>query len=141
LSLDLLAVCVSAGASPADALSIVGDASIGALAADFAAVARALALGAAAVQAWAPVLVDRPRSLRRAADCFVHAERTGSALAPALIALAAEERRVMQLARARAARRVGVLAAMPLGLCFLPAFVLVGVLPVVAGLLARLSIS
>jgi hypothetical protein len=31
-------------------------------------------------------------------------------------------------------RRAGVLAAAPLGLCFLPAFVLVGVVPVVTGL-------
>ena len=34
----------------------------------------------------------------------------------------------------QAARRVGVLAVAPLGLCFLPAFVLLGVVPVVIGL-------
>jgi hypothetical protein len=34
----------------------------------------------------------------------------------------------------QAARRVGVLVVAPLGLCFLPAFVLLGVVPVVLGL-------
>lgn len=33
-----------------------------------------------------------------------------------------------------APRRVGVLAVAPLGLCFLPAFVLLGIVPVVVGL-------
>jgi hypothetical protein len=37
------------------------------------------------------------------------------------------------------ARRVGVLAAVPLGLCLLPAFLLIGIVPVVAGLLTALQ--
>ena len=36
-----------------------------------------------------------------------------------------------------AARRASVAAVLPLGLCFLPAFVLAGVVPLVAGLLAH----
>jgi hypothetical protein len=35
---------------------------------------------------------------------------------------------------------VGVKAAVPLGLCLLPAFVLIGIVPVVAGLLTTLGI-
>ena len=47
-------------------------------------------------------------------------------------------------ARARAdvedrARRVGVRAAVPLGLCLLPAFLLIGIVPVVAGLVSDLG--
>lgn len=46
-------------------------------------------------------------------------------------------------AAARAAhvrvRRAGVLATAPLGLCFLPAFVLIGVVPVVIGLTSRFA--
>ena len=38
-----------------------------------------------------------------------------------------------------AARRVGVRAAVPLGLCLLPAFLLIGIVPVVAGLVADLA--
>ena len=38
------------------------------------------------------------------------------------------------------ARAVGVKAALPLGLCLLPAFVLLGIVPVVAGMLATLGL-
>ena len=38
------------------------------------------------------------------------------------------------------ARAVGVKAAIPLGVCLLPAFVLVGIVPLVAGLLASLRL-
>lgn len=141
IALDLVAVCLAAGATPAAALAVVGRALPGPLGSDLASVARALGLGSCARQAWAPVLAGRPPSLQRAADRFVHAERSGAALAPSLAALAADQRRVVRLARARAARRVGVLATAPLGLCFLPAFILTGVLPVIVGLVARLSLS
>ncbi len=49
--------------------------------------------------------------------------------------LLAEDARAEERARANErARRVGSLVAAPLGLCFLPAFVLVGVVPLVGGL-------
>jgi hypothetical protein len=48
--------------------------------------------------------------------------------------LAAEVRAERRSAAEQAARRVGVLAVAPLGLCFLPAFLLLGVVPVVVGL-------
>ena len=38
------------------------------------------------------------------------------------------------------ARAVGVKAALPLGLCLLPAFVLVGIVPLVAALLTSLEL-
>jgi hypothetical protein len=37
------------------------------------------------------------------------------------------------------ARRVGVVAALPLGLCLLPAFMLLGIVPTVASLLSELT--
>ncbi len=40
---------------------------------------------------------------------------------------------------AQRARRVGVRAAVPLGLCLLPAFLLIGIVPVVAGLVSDLA--
>jgi hypothetical protein len=44
------------------------------------------------------------------------------------------------LARAEdAARRVGVAAAMPLGVCLLPAFLLLGVVPTVAAMFASVA--
>lgn len=138
--LDLLAVCLAAGALPTAALAVVGSAFRGPLADELVGVSRALELGASGAQAWSLVLASGPAALRRAADRFAESERTGAALAPALATLAADCRRSVQLQRGHAVRRVGVLAAAPLGLCFLPAFVLVGVLPVVAGLVAGLSL-
>ena len=59
---------------------------------------------------------------------------SGTALADGAAQLAEHERqRVLQRAAA-AAERAGVLIAGPLGLCFLPAFVCLGIVPVVAGL-------
>jgi hypothetical protein len=49
----------------------------------------------------------------------------------------AEDLRCDRAAAAEAAvRRVSVLAVLPLGLCFLPAFVLTGVVPVVASIVS-----
>ena len=41
--------------------------------------------------------------------------------------------------RPRRTRQVGVRAAVPLGLCLLPSFLLLGIVPVVAGLVAELA--
>lgn len=140
IALDLIAVCLAAGATQAAALAAVAGASPGRLGQDLATVARALDLGSTSVQAWSLVTADAA-GLQQAAARFGHAENSGSALGPALAVLAEDLRSSVHLRRARAARRVGVLAAGPLGLCFLPAFVLVGVLPVVAGLVSGLALS
>lgn len=140
LALDLVAVCCAAGSTPATALAFVGRALPGQLGEQLVTVSRALDLGASGEQAWASASLQTP-VLREAAERFAHAERSGASLAPALAALADEQRRLLQLDRAARARRVGVLAAGPLGLCFLPAFVLTGVLPVVIGLVSQLTLS
>ncbi|MBU3749632.1 MAG: type II secretion system F family protein, partial [Mycobacterium sp.] len=59
---------------------------------------------------------------------------SGSALADAAAELAEQVRQVATQRAAAAAERAGVLIAGPLGLCFLPAFVCLGIVPVVAGL-------
>ena len=58
------------------------------------------------------------------------------ALADGVAELADESRHDAAHAAAAAAERAGVLIAGPLGLCFLPAFVCLGLVPVVAGLAA-----
>ena len=58
---------------------------------------------------------------------------SGASVADALHRLA-EDLRVTQRAALEArARSVGVKAALPLGVCLLPAFILVGVVPLVVG--------
>jgi pilus assembly protein TadC len=60
---------------------------------------------------------------------------SGAALAGTLTRLG-EDLRVLRLAAVEtAARRAGVLLVLPLGVCFLPAFVLTGVVPVILALL------
>jgi pilus assembly protein TadC len=59
---------------------------------------------------------------------------SGSALAQGIADLAEQSRQDATHAAAAAAERAGVLIAGPLGLCFLPAFVCLGIAPVVVGL-------
>lgn len=55
-------------------------------------------------------------------------------MADVLTRLADDAREASRTNAVSAARKVGVKAVAPLGLCFLPAFVLLGIIPVIAGL-------
>jgi Flp pilus assembly protein TadB len=133
----LLAAAVRGGLPPADALALVCVALPGPAADALATLPPRIALGVDPAEAWRvletdPALAPLGRTLARSA-------RTGEPVADALDRLGAE-----LAARARgdaedAARRVGVRAAVPLGLCLLPAFLLIGIVPVVAGLVADLA--
>ncbi|MEV8438901.1 type II secretion system F family protein [Actinosynnema sp. NPDC051121] len=96
-----------------------------------------LTLGADPVHAWAralghPDTAPLARAARRTA-------RSGAALAGAAADLAAQARaEVSDRAEARA-QRASVLVAGPLALCFLPAFLCLGVVPVVIGIVAGVS--
>ncbi|MBY8851694.1 type II secretion system F family protein [Saccharothrix longispora] len=98
-----------------------------------------LDLGADPVTAWAgalrhPDTAPLARAARRTA-------RSGAALAGAAADLAAEARAtVADRAEARA-QRAAVLVAGPLALCFLPAFLCLGVVPVVIGLIGKVGQS
>jgi Flp pilus assembly protein TadB len=135
LVLDLLGACLAGGAALPDAARAVGLAVPGPAGTRLRAVAAALEVGSPAPVAWAALSGGDPddpyaaaaRTLARAAD-------SGAAAAGVLARLSADARRESRAAGAEAARRAGVLAVAPLGLCFLPAFVLLGVVPVVAGL-------
>ncbi len=59
---------------------------------------------------------------------------SGTALADGVAELAVETRHHAAHDAAAAGERAGVLIAGPLGICFLPAFICLGVIPVVAGL-------
>ncbi len=62
-------------------------------------------------------------------------------MAIAVLRVAEDARRVSTARAERAARRAGVLAVGPLGICFLPAFMLLGVVPAVVGLATPLLAS
>ena len=93
--------------------------------------------GASGVEAWSAVATDR--SLGPLARVMVRSQTSGASVVQAVERLADEIERE-SLARAEdAARRVGVAAAVPLGVCLLPAFLLLGVVPTVASLFGSVA--
>ena len=91
-------------------------------------------LGIPAERAWAAV----DPAFEPLARSLVLAERTGASAAVVLVAAASDARSARQRRAVVAARRLGVLLVLPLGLTTLPAFVLMGVAPVVLGLAGQL---
>jgi pilus assembly protein TadC len=130
-ALDLLAACLAAGAAPAQALAAVGEAFDGEVGTMLSAVARLEMLGAPVETAWASCLRD-PR-WAPIARAVIRAHHSGAALTDVLVHLADDRRRALRTDAQAAAERAGIAIVLPLGACFLPAFVLVGVVPVVAG--------
>ena len=126
---DLTATCLEAGAAPVEALSRVAEAMGGPLGARLRAVASTLASGADLPQ---PAGDGDPlAALLRAVD---RATATGAPLADTVRDVATDARERARWQAMERARRAGVQAVGPLAACFLPAFVLVGVVPVVAGI-------
>lgn len=130
--LDLLAVCLSTGLPLESALDLVATALPGALSADLRTVAGLHRLGAGSASAWHEARADP--LLGPVARAAIRSGESGSALALAFERLAAEHRADGGLRAEAWARRAGVAAMAPLGLCFLPAFVCLGVVPVVVGI-------
>ncbi|PRY43162.1 type II secretion system (T2SS) protein F [Geodermatophilus tzadiensis] len=127
---DLLAVCLGAGLPVAGALAAVAPVLPGPLGDALAAVAGRLRLGAAPRVAWGAA----PGRLAGLGRVLVRAGESGAAAVPALRVLAAEARAAARSRTEAGVRRAGVWVLAPLGLCFLPAFVCLGVAPLVIGI-------
>jgi tight adherence protein C len=138
--LDLLGAALLAGLNPHKAVLRVAERAPDALGEDLGLAAAVLRLGgtpAAALRAAA----DRSGldELRAAAAALEAAERWGAPPAEALAARAAALRSRARLHAEAEAGRAAVRLAFPLVLCFLPAFVLLTVVPTVAGSLRALT--
>lgn len=133
LAADLLGAVLHAGAPVDRGSEAVGAALGGPLGERLTRVARALRLGASSDEAWAH-LGEVPGA-DRLARAAIRSSTSGAALAAALSRLAEEVRANRLTAADAAARRAGVLVVLPLGLCFLPAFVLAGLVPVIVAVL------
>ena len=97
-------------------------------------VASLSALGASPEVAWSTAIeANGHERWAPVARAIIRAHHSGAALTEVLVHLADDRRRWLRSTARSAAERAGVKAVLPLGLCFLPAFVLVGVVPVVAG--------
>jgi pilus assembly protein TadC len=117
----------------ATAVSLVAGAVGGPLGRRLGAVAAGLARGADPAEAWTPV-AGLPGG-GRLAPAVIRAADSGAALAGAFSRLA-DDLRTGAVGRAQArSQRAGVLLVLPLGLCFLPAFVIAGVVPVIVAVL------
>ncbi|WP_037069415.1 type II secretion system F family protein [Pseudonocardia acaciae] len=133
---DLLAACLRAGLPVAPAVRAAAARVAGPTADELRTIADRLALGADPKEAWQVADSSPVHKLARAAR---RSARSGASLAAVAEAAAAEIRAsALDLVTARG-QRAGVLITGPLGLCFLPAFLSLGVVPVVIGLATGLS--
>ncbi|GAB3206455.1 type II secretion system F family protein [Marinactinospora thermotolerans] len=135
---DLLAAVLRAGVTTSEALDAAATAATGSLRDDLRAVAERLRLGADPVAAWHGI--DTPAELSALGRTLARAARTGAPVADMLERFSLECRHAARSRVITLCQRVGVLSVLPLGLCFLPAFVLIGVVPLVAGLVPTMVI-
>jgi pilus assembly protein TadC len=136
--LDLLASVLAAGAPPELAIAGVtaavrehGDEALKHAVEPLSRVGRLLQLGSEPAVAWA--WLHPIPGYGSVADCGRRCAASGARLAGALAAVADDLRVRHQVQALARAERVGVWSLLPLGCCFLPAFVCLGVIPVILG--------
>lgn len=129
----LLAVALRSGAAPGEAVAVACAALPGPAAEHLVVLTSRLGLGVDPGTVWRdvaqdPLLAPLGRALARA-------HTSGSSVVEAVEDLADTLARESRADAEDLARSVGVRAAVPLGVCLLPAFVLVGIVPLAAGLM------
>lgn len=135
--IDLFASTLRAGAAPISGLAQVCAALPGPAADRLTPVVEHVRWGASASEAWATVADDE--QLAPLVRAMVRSQASGASVVD-LVERLADELEREGLARAEdAARQVGVAAAVPLGVCLLPAFLLLGVVPTVASLFGTIA--
>jgi pilus assembly protein TadC len=130
-----LAVCLEVGLPVAVAVAGAAEPLTGRAGTELRRVAGLLELGADPEQAWGAA--EQLSALAAFARVAGRSAGTGAALARAARTEATRlQAALTDLAEARA-QRAAVLVTAPLGLCFLPAFLVLGIAPVVIGLAER----
>jgi pilus assembly protein TadC len=132
LALDHVATALRAGQPQSVALVLAAPAAGGACGDRLAQVGGLLRLGADPNEAWR-VVGDDP-VLAPVAAAAVRSAASGVRLAGAFEQLAVDVRAQLRAAGQARAERTGVFVAAPLGLCFLPSFVCLGIVPTVVGI-------
>jgi pilus assembly protein TadC len=139
---DVFAACLNSGMAVSTAAAAAAPSAPRPLAQVLERAADLLALGADPVAAWSNpplrgVASPAPRLDRHGEALLRLARRSaasGAALAHGVADLADQSRNDAASAADARAQRASVLIAGPLGLCYLPAFVCLGIVPIVAGL-------
>jgi len=130
LLIDLVAACLASGA-PLDASLVSAARAVGAPTSEIVrAAVEAMRLGADVERAWSDAAAHS--ALAALARAMVRGVDSGAPLAEVLPRLADRARAARRATVEARVRSAGVRLTAPLGLAFLPAFVLLGVVPVVA---------
>lgn len=124
---ELLAICMAAGAPPRGALAVVAESLGGAIGVELTRLATRIELGADESEAWL-TLRETP-GYRAVARDIARTVGSGAGLETLLRRHAEDALRDAESAAMTRARGAGVQAVIPLVVCFLPAFLLVGVVP------------
>lgn len=135
-ALDVLAACVASGMPLRGATAAVAAAADGPLGERLASVVARTSAGFSDGDAWSALREDEAlgpvaRDLARAADA-------GTAIGALLVRHAESARSAAYAAALARAKAVGVRTIIPVSVCYLPAFFLLGVVPVIAGVLTSL---
>jgi Flp pilus assembly protein TadB len=136
-ALDLVVAALDVGRPPVTAFALAADATDGPLGDDLAAVAGRLAVSVDPDVVWLGV-ADDP-GLAAVGRAFRRAAASGMPVSDVVGGVADELRRERAARLRERGQRVGVRTAAPLGLCFLPAFFLIGIVPTVVATFSSLS--
>jgi Flp pilus assembly protein TadB len=138
VAVDLLAACIASGSPPAQCLEIVGQAVSGPVGRQLEQVAIRLQLGTDPVSVW--LRLGECEAMAPLARTILRAVETGAPVAKGLNRLVDDQRRARRWDAERRARAVGVKAAAPMGLCFLPAFIAIGIVPTIVSTFMQMSL-
>lgn len=134
---DLMAVCLEAGLPLRRCVEVLAEALPPALAEPLHEVAAKTRVGADEAAAWSE-LAAAESELARLGEEIARNANSGVAMAAGIRSLGVEARSAAANAAEIRARRVGVRSVLPLMVCFLPAFMLLGVVPIIGGVAAQL---
>lgn len=138
-AVDLLAACLDAGSAPPVALRTVGRALRGPVEEELARLGHRLDLGVDPGVLWAEVAASG--ELAPLGRALGRAHETGASVSEAVHRLAEELRESARAEVEERARALEVKVSAPLGLCLLPAFVVLGIVPMVVGLVSSLALG
>lgn len=137
-AVQLLGACLEAGSATSTALDAVAAALPGAVSEELVVVGRRIALGVQPVTVWRD-LAEHPQ-LGPLGRALARAHQSGASVRVAIDSLATELAAQSRARTDELARSVEVRAAAPLGVCFLPAFLLLGVVPMVVGVFSSMRL-
>jgi Flp pilus assembly protein TadB len=135
----LLSACLSSGATLGKSLAVVARSVPEPSASLLHDAARTSSLGGGSHEVVAVLSSAGDPGWQSLADAITRSAVTGAPLAELLGRLAEQGMTQWSMEASVRARGTAVRSVLPLALCFLPAFLLLGVAPVVAGFLSRLT--